>query len=42
MTAETTFDATQDTLEALLKKVGTGRIQLQDFQRGWVWDDDHR
>ena len=24
----TTFDATQDTLEALLKEVGTGRIQL--------------
>ncbi|MFC7540717.1 DUF262 domain-containing protein [Siccirubricoccus deserti] len=41
MTAETTFDATQDTLEALLKEIGRGRIQLPDFQRGWVWDDEH-
>ena len=41
MTAETTFDATQDTLEALLREIGTGKLQLPDFQRGWVWDDEH-
>lgn len=41
MTAETTFDATQDTLEGLLKEIGTGKLQLPDFQRGWVWDDRH-
>lgn len=41
MTAETTFDATSDTLANLLNEVAAGRIQLPDFQRGWVWDDDH-
>ena len=40
MAAETTFDATQDTLENLLREIGKGKIQLPDFQRGWVWDDD--
>ena len=23
----------------LMKNIGTGKIQLPDFQRGWVWDD---
>jgi hypothetical protein len=41
VSAETTFDATQDTLESLLREVGQGKIQLPDFQRGWVWDDEH-
>jgi hypothetical protein len=41
MAAETTFDATQDSLENLLREVGQGKIQLPDFQRGWVWDDEH-
>lgn len=41
MTAETTFDSTQDTLEGLLREVSNGKIQLPDFQRGWVWDDHH-
>ncbi len=41
MVAETTFDATQDTFENLLREIGQGKIQLPDFQRGWVWDDDH-
>jgi len=41
MTAETIFDSKQDTLENLLKEIGAGRIQLPDFQRGWVWDDAH-
>jgi hypothetical protein len=41
MTAETTFDAIQDTLGNLLKEIRTGKIQLPDFQRGWVWDDHH-
>jgi uncharacterized protein with ParB-like and HNH nuclease domain len=41
MTAETTFDATSDTLANLLNEVATGRLQLPDFQRGWVWDDEH-
>jgi hypothetical protein len=41
MTAETTFDATSDTLANLLNEVAVGRLQLPDFQRGWVWDDEH-
>ena len=27
-------------LNSLLNQVGNGGIQLPDFQRGWVWDDD--
>ncbi len=41
MTAETTFDATSDTLANLLSEVASGRLQLPDFQRSWVWDDEH-
>jgi hypothetical protein len=41
MTAETTFDATSDILSNLLSEVAVGRLQLPDFQRGWVWDDEH-
>ena len=28
-------------LAELLSAVGNGVLQLPDFQRGWVWDDDH-
>ena len=28
-------------LNDLLKEIKEGKIQLPDFQRGWVWDDDH-
>ena len=28
------------TLKVLLDEVTDGKIQLPDFQRGWVWDDD--
>lgn len=28
-------------LSELMKDVDSGEIQLPDFQRGWVWDDDH-
>ena len=27
-------------LKTLLDACGSGKIQLPDFQRGWVWDDD--
>lgn len=27
-------------LKTLLENVETGKIQLPDFQRGWIWDDD--
>ncbi|MEH2271077.1 MAG: DUF262 domain-containing protein, partial [Nostoc sp.] len=36
-----TFDSTKTRLETLLKDIITGEIQLPDFQRGWVWDDEH-
>lgn len=35
-----TFDSTKKNLYELLKDVNTGKIQLPDFQRGWVWDDN--
>ncbi|MHC5673488.1 DUF262 domain-containing protein [Nostoc sp.] len=28
-------------LAALLNDIVVGKIQLPDFQRGWVWDDEH-
>lgn len=34
------FDSTKKGLSEILKAVDTGKIQLPDFQRGWVWDDD--
>lgn len=37
----TTFDSTKRSLPDLLRDIVAGKIQLPDFQRGWVWDDDH-
>tara|TARA_R110000823_G_scaffold209703_3_gene339846 strand:+ start:6646 stop:8430 length:1785 start_codon:yes stop_codon:yes gene_type:complete len=37
----TTFDSTKRSLPDLLKDITNGKIQLPDFQRGWVWDDEH-
>lgn len=37
----TTFDSTKSSLRDLLRDIREGKIQLPDFQRGWVWDDDH-
>ena len=31
----------KESLGKLLSEAGDGRTQLPDFQRGWVWDDDH-
>ena len=36
-----TFDSTKASLNGLLNNICDGKIQLPDFQRGWVWDDDH-
>lgn len=36
-----TFDSTKRSLGDLLRDIREGKIQLPDFQRGWVWDDDH-
>jgi hypothetical protein len=35
------FDSTRTRLADLLKDIVLGKIQLPDFQRGWVWDDEH-
>lgn len=35
------FDSTKHLVEEMLNDVGSGKTQLPDFQRGWVWDDHH-
>ncbi|OWY18097.1 hypothetical protein B6V73_05680 [Thioclava sp. JM3] len=35
------FDSTKLPLPQVLSDVTSGIIQLPDFQRGWVWDDEH-
>ncbi len=35
------FDSTKQPLQEILSSVGKGETQLPDFQRGWVWDDQH-
>ncbi len=37
----TTFDSTKIALPLILDEIVAGKIQLPDFQRGWVWDDEH-
>ena len=34
------FEVNSVLLSGLLQQVSSGYIQLPDFQRGWVWDDD--
>lgn len=34
------FKTNPFSLKSLLDDAGSGEIQLPDFQRGWVWDDD--
>lgn len=36
-----TFDSTKRLLPDILSDIVRGKIQLPDFQRGWVWDDEH-
>ncbi len=38
--ATTTFDSTKVFLKEIMRSVATGKVQLPDFQRGWVWDDE--
>jgi hypothetical protein len=35
------FDSTKTELSKLLDQIMEGKLQLPDFQRGWIWDDDH-
>jgi len=37
---DASFDSTKTRLEGLLKQAKTGKLQLPDFQRDWVWDDE--
>jgi len=37
----TTFESTNQSLQDLPKEIDSGKIQLPDFQRGWIWDDNH-
>ncbi|MFM4857286.1 DUF262 domain-containing protein [Aeromonas hydrophila] len=36
-----TFDSTKVALPDMIRDITAGKIQLPDFQRGWVWDDSH-
>jgi hypothetical protein len=38
--AATTFDSTVEELWKLIGQVTEGELQLPEFQRSWVWDDD--
>ena len=35
------FDSTKVALPDIIRDILSGKVQLPDFQRGWVWDDDH-
>lgn len=37
----TTFRSGEPSLQDTLEKIHKGEKQLPDFQRGWVWDDNH-
>lgn len=41
MQLSTTFDSTKEQLSDLLATIKSAKTQLPDFQRGWVWDDEH-
>ena len=38
---ETSYGIDRESLKSLLGEAGGERVQLPDFQRGWVWDDNH-
>jgi len=38
--AKTTFDTNPVLLQTLLKTCEDGKLQLPDFQRSWVWEED--
>lgn len=38
--AKTTFDTNPALLQTLLKTCEDGKLQLPDFQRSWVWEED--
>jgi hypothetical protein len=38
---DSTFKSGEPSLPDLLRDIHAGDMQLPDFQRGWVWDDEH-
>src|SRR5258708_29844209 len=40
-TPMTSFSSDKEALVDLLLSIHRGKTQLPDFQRGWVWDDEH-
>ena len=40
MGGQAAFRTNPINLEELLRDCGTGKIQLPDFQRSWVWDEE--
>lgn len=41
MDGMTTFTSDKELLLKLLSEIAEGKIQLPEFQRGWIWDDEH-
>ncbi len=41
MTTATSFDSLKKQLPDILRDIETGKIQLPDFQREWIWNDEH-
>lgn len=41
MDSMSTFDSTKRSLLEILGDIRSAKIQLPDFQRGWIWDDEH-
>jgi len=41
MDEKTTFTSDKEPLLKLLNEIAEGNIQLPEFQRGWIWDDEH-
>jgi hypothetical protein len=37
----TMFDSTKEHLQDILRGIREGKTQLPEFQRGWVWNDEH-
>lgn len=37
----TAFDSTKRGLSEILNSINSGDVQLPDFQRNWIWDDEH-
>lgn len=41
MDGMTTFTSDKESLQEILKAIAIGKYQLPEFQRGWIWDDNH-